>query len=63
MAELFFAHILANQPLGVLYVGVTNNLVRRVWQHNTKVVPGFHQQAWRVCGAPLRAALRSGNRL
>ena len=24
-----------------LYVGVTNNLQRRVWEHETGVIPGF----------------------
>jgi putative endonuclease len=37
----FFVYILANKPRGVLYVGVTNNLVRRIWEHQAKVVPGF----------------------
>ncbi len=27
--------------MGVLYVGVTNDLARRIWEHKTKVVSGF----------------------
>jgi putative endonuclease len=41
MRTRFFVYVLANRPKGVLYVGVTNNLARRVWQHSTKAVPGF----------------------
>jgi putative endonuclease len=37
----FFVYILTNRPKGVLYVGVTNDLARRTWEHRTKVVPGF----------------------
>jgi putative endonuclease len=37
----YFVYILCNRPKGVLYVGVTNNLARRTWEHKTKVVPGF----------------------
>ena len=36
-----FVYILASKPNGVLYVGVTNDLVRRVWEHKNDVVPGF----------------------
>jgi putative endonuclease len=36
-------YILASGRHGTLYVGVTNNLARRVWEHKTKVVPGFTQ--------------------
>jgi putative endonuclease len=41
MSGRFFVYILANRPKGVLYVGVTNDLARRIWQHRSKTVPGF----------------------
>jgi putative endonuclease len=41
MGKRFFVYILANRPKGVLYVGVTNDLARRIWEHKSKVVPGF----------------------
>ena len=37
----YFVYILTNVTRGVLYVGVTNDLVRRLGQHRSKVVPGF----------------------
>jgi putative endonuclease len=41
MPNRYFVYILANRAKGVLYVGVTNNLPQRVWQHGAKAVPGF----------------------
>jgi putative endonuclease len=38
---MFFVYLLASRPQGTLYVGVTSNLVRCVWQHKCKAVPGF----------------------
>ena len=32
---------LASRRNGTLYIGVTSDLVARVWQHKEKVVPGF----------------------
>ena len=38
---MFFAYLLASQPHGTLYIGSTSDLVRRVWEHKAKAVPGF----------------------
>jgi putative endonuclease len=38
---MFFVYILASQPHGTLYVGVTSHLVQRIWEHKCKAVPGF----------------------
>jgi putative endonuclease len=37
----YFVYMLASQRNGTLYVGVTNDLARRVGEHKDKVVPGF----------------------
>src|SRR5580693_10385142 len=37
----FFVYLLASKPFGTLYVGVTSDLVRRVWEHKIKAMPGF----------------------
>lgn len=34
-------YLLASQRLGTLYIGVTSNLVQRVWQHREGLVDGF----------------------
>ena len=37
----YFVYMLASRHNGTLYVGVTNDLVRRMSEHKEKVVPGF----------------------
>jgi len=34
-------YILASQRNGTLYIGVTGNLVQRIWQHKNDLVEGF----------------------
>jgi putative endonuclease len=40
----FFVYILASQRNGTLYIGMTDNLVRRVWEHREGVVAGFTRE-------------------
>ncbi|TAN06451.1 MAG: GIY-YIG nuclease family protein [Rhodanobacteraceae bacterium] len=37
-------YILASDRNGTLYVGVTSNMVQRVWQHRNGVVEGFSKE-------------------
>ena len=37
----YYVYILASRRDGAIYVGITNDLVRRVYQHRIKAVPGF----------------------
>ena len=40
----YYVYILASQSQGTLYIGVTNNLARRLDQHKQKLVAGFTAQ-------------------
>jgi putative endonuclease len=44
MRRSFFVYIVANKKNGTLYVGVTNNLARRIAEHKAKLVAGFTQK-------------------
>jgi putative endonuclease len=37
-------YILASKRNGTLYTGVTSDLVKRIWEHQQDLVPGFTQQ-------------------
>jgi putative endonuclease len=37
----YACYILASRRNGTLYIGVTSDLVGRIWQHKTKTIPGF----------------------
>jgi putative endonuclease len=41
MSRSYYVYVLASDIGGTLYVGVTNDLVRRVYEHRSKVAEGF----------------------
>ena len=36
-----YVYIVSNKPNGILYVGVTNDLVRRIYEHRNGLIDGF----------------------
>ena len=56
-------YILANKPGGTLYIGVTSNIVQRVWQHKNDLVEGFtnryrvHRLVWYEIHSTMESAL------
>ena len=46
-----YVYIMASAPNGILYVGVTNDLVRRVYEHH----PGIYEKVFRQAPSLLRA--------
>ena len=38
---IYYVYLLASRKHGTLYLGVTNNLVRRIREHRTKLIRGF----------------------
>lgn len=44
MKNEYYVYILASKRNGTLYIGVTNDLVRRVLEHKNKVIRGFTEK-------------------
>lgn len=40
----FWVYILASKKYGTLYTGVTNNIVRRTWEHREGLLDGFSKR-------------------
>lgn len=60
-----YVYLLANKRNNVLYTGVTNDLIRRVYEHKNKLVAGFTQKYnvdrlvyYEVCGSIMVAIER-----
>ncbi|MST04314.1 MAG: GIY-YIG nuclease family protein [Candidatus Pacebacteria bacterium] len=41
MDKNYYVYILASKRNGTLYIGVTNDLKRRIYEHKEKIIPGF----------------------
>jgi len=37
----YYVYILSSHKNGTLYIGITNNLVKKIWEHKHKLVEGF----------------------
>ncbi|TAK78239.1 MAG: GIY-YIG nuclease family protein [Gammaproteobacteria bacterium] len=44
MSKEYYIYLLTNQHGNVLYTGVTNNLIRRVYEHKNKLQKGFTER-------------------
>ena len=44
MNKQYYVYVLTNKSNKVLYVGVTNNLKRRIFEHKNKLVEGFSKK-------------------
>lgn len=57
-------YILASKRNGTLYIGVTSDLVRRVWEHRNDFVEGFtkrygvHRLVWYEVHDSMESAIR-----
>ena len=59
---MYYVYILASRKHGTLYIGVTNDLVRRVYQHKTPPADftsryGIHLLVWFECYDDIRNAI------
>ena len=42
--ESFYVYILAGEKNGTLYVGITSNLIKRIYEHKNNIVKGFTEK-------------------
>ena len=62
-------YILASKRNGTLYIGVTSDLVKRIWEHKNNIVEGFtkrynvHRLVWYELHGSMESAITREKRL
>jgi putative endonuclease len=62
-------YILASKRNGTLYIGVTSDLVKRIWQHKNNMLEGFtkrysvHQLVWYELHSSMQSAIEREKRM
>jgi len=41
MGKEYYVYIMASKKDGVLYIGITSDLVKRIWEHKEGITKGF----------------------
>lgn len=44
MSKNYYVYILASDRYGTIYIGVTSDLVKRIWQHKAGLVSGYTKE-------------------
>src|SRR3989338_55250 len=44
MSKVYYVYILASKRNGTLYIGITNNLERRIYEHKNHLIKGFTEK-------------------
>ena len=62
-------YILASKRNGTLYIGVTSDLIKRIWEHRNNMVEGFtrrydvHRLVWYELHESMESAIKREKRL
>ena len=44
MGKFYYVYLMTNKPNGILYIGVTSNLSRHIYEHQKNLFEGFTKQ-------------------
>ena len=66
---MYYTYILSNKTNSVVYVGVTNNLERRMFEHKNKLIEGFtskynvNKLVYYICSNDVQEAIAHEKRI
>ena len=67
--KTYYVYILASKRNGTIYIGVTNNLIRRIYEHKNDLINGFtkkygvHRLVYFECFGSIEYAIQREKRL